>query len=67
MTYHLFVGLEFCEIISLDCMNEAQEHSHRRGRRLEKAAFECISVEIVHVRFHLVLNTSQGLLSLIFK
>lgn len=43
-------------------MNEAQKHSHRRGRRLEKAAFEYISDGNVHVvRFHLVLNTSQGL------
>lgn len=42
-------------------MNEAQKYSHRRGRRLEKAAFEYISDENVHVRFHLVLNTSQGL------
>lgn len=42
-------------------MNEAQKLSHRRGRRLEKAAFEYISDENVHIRFHLVLNTSQGL------
>lgn len=40
MIYHLQVGLEFCEIISLNCMNKAQEHSHRRGRKLEKAAVE---------------------------
>lgn len=38
MTYHLLVGLEFCEIISPNCMNGAQDHSHRRGRKLEKAA-----------------------------
>lgn len=38
MTYHLLVGLEFCAIISPNCMNEAQDHSHRRVRKLEKAA-----------------------------
>ncbi|KAI5250928.1 Proton-Coupled Amino Acid Transporter 4 [Manis pentadactyla] len=30
------VGLE---IISLNCMNEVQEPSHRRGRKLEKSTF----------------------------
>lgn len=36
MIYHLFVGLE---IISLNCMNEVREPSHRRGRKLEKSTF----------------------------